>query len=51
MTIDALRERLAKLQAERDQLQANLNAYEGAIQECQYWLKQLQEATESGADE
>ena len=51
MTLEALRERLVKLQAEYEQTKANMHAYEGAIQECQYWLNQLQEATESGADE
>jgi septal ring factor EnvC (AmiA/AmiB activator) len=48
MTKKELEERLAKLHSEQElvrknliQLQANLNAYEGAIQECEHWLSQL----------
>jgi len=37
-----LLERLAKLKAEREQLVANLNAYNGAIQDCEYWLSVLE---------
>lgn len=43
-----LEERLAKLKAERDQLTATLKdlpgriqAYHGAIQDCEYWLKEI----------
>ena len=42
MTLEALRERLAKLQAEYEQTKANMHAYEGAIQECQYWIDLLE---------
>jgi len=40
-------ERLAKLKAEREQLIANLNAYNGAIQDCEYWLSVLDKEGES----
>jgi hypothetical protein len=33
-----IQERLTKLNAERDQMLANLNVYNGAIQDCEYWL-------------
>ncbi|MBW2672587.1 MAG: hypothetical protein JRD89_04110 [Deltaproteobacteria bacterium] len=38
-----IEQRLAKLKAEREQLIANLNAYNGAIQDCEYWLKLTEE--------
>ena len=44
----ALKARIQKLQAERAQLIANLNAYDGAIQEAEYWLKQLEENPQKG---
>jgi len=31
------------LKAERERLVANLNAYNGAIEDCEYWLTQLDE--------
>ena len=42
MTKDLLQQRLEKLEADRNQLLANLNAYDGAIQEAKYWLTQLE---------
>jgi len=38
LTKEKIEQRLAKLKAEREQLLANLNAYNGAIQDCEYWL-------------
>lgn len=37
----ALEARLVELQQGRDQAMANVNAYNGAIQECQHWLDWL----------
>lgn len=33
-----IQERLTKLTTEREQLLANLNVYNGAIQDCEFWL-------------
>ena len=41
ITIDAIEKRLASLKAQYDQETANLNALQGAIADCQYWLDQL----------
>jgi len=38
-----IQDRIKLLETERDQVKASLVAYEGAIQDCQYWLKQLEE--------
>jgi len=43
VTREKILERLAKLKAEREQLIANLNAYNGAIQDCEYWLSVLED--------
>jgi len=43
ITREMVLERLAKLKAEREQLIANLNAYNGAIQDCEYWLSVLED--------
>lgn len=39
ITRKAIEERLRILQRERQLLVDNLNAYDGAIQDCQYWLE------------
>lgn len=49
ITTEMLRQRMEQLQAEREQIQRNLFAYDGAIQDCQYWLDRIEK--ESGADE
>lgn len=41
MTKEAIKKRLAELQKELEQINANGNAVMGAIQDCQYWLAQL----------
>jgi prefoldin subunit 5 len=43
MTIEAIKTRLAELEQQRKQLQANLFAIDGALQDCEYWLAQFQE--------
>ena len=46
MTKEALEERLQLLQKELEQVRANLFAYDGAIQECKYWLSLVEEKNE-----
>lgn len=41
ITKAVLKARLAELQRGRDQAMADVNAYNGAIQECQYWMDWL----------
>lgn len=41
-----IQERIKTLETERDQLRNNLVAYEGAIQDCNYWLEQLETKSE-----
>ena len=41
ITREALEQRLEGLKRDRDQMQANLNAYMGAISDVEYWLSQL----------
>lgn len=41
MNKEKLLERIKLLETEREQVRANLIVYEGAIQDCNYWLKEL----------
>jgi multidrug resistance efflux pump len=49
MDKEKLEKRLAELQASLKQVEANGNALLGAIQECQYWLAQIEQAEMSKA--
>ena len=42
MTKEALLQRKAELEAARQQHMANANAAAGAIQDCEYWIEQLE---------
>jgi hypothetical protein len=46
ITADKLRARLAECEAQRDQMLANANAFNGAAQECRYWLGELEKVGE-----
>jgi hypothetical protein len=46
ITKQAIQERIDKLQKSREQAIANVNAYDGAIQEAQYWLSLFTETEE-----
>ena len=46
-----LKERLEVLAAQRKQMEANLNAIAGAMQECQYWLNAISTANSSVEEE
>ena len=40
MTKDLIEARILKLTSERDQIKATLLAYEGALQEANFWLSE-----------
>ena len=46
MTESDFKERLEALEAQRRQMEANLNAIAGAMQECQYWLQKIADKLE-----
>ena len=46
-----LKKRLEALEAQRKQMEANLNAIAGAMQECQYWLNAISTANSSVEEE
>ena len=48
MTIDSIKTRMEQLERQRQQLQANLHAVDGAMQDCEYWLARLQDNTTEG---
>lgn len=50
MTREKLLERIAQLKSEQSNLRANIDAFTGAIQDCEYWLREL-EAAESKKEE
>lgn len=41
--LEALKAQRKDLQAKVEQLSCNINAYNGAIEDCEYWLAQLPE--------
>lgn len=46
MTREKLDERLKNLIQERDNVKSAMAAYEGAIQDCQYWIAELDKQSE-----
>lgn len=46
MTKEQIEKRIAELQKQIEQVNANGNALMGAIQDCQYWLAQLDKPEE-----
>lgn len=46
MSKEQIQNRIKTLEAERETLRANLIAYEGAIQDCNYWLQELDKLVE-----
>lgn len=52
MTVDDVRKRLDALQKDREHLKYQLAGYDGAIQDCEWFLERVQaEATTPNADE
>ena len=51
ITQEVVEERLRELHEQRAQALATLNACEGAIQDCEFWLAQLdKEVPDEGSD-
>lgn len=46
MTKEKLLERIKQLEAERANLIQNIAAYDGAIQDCKWWLEQMENVSE-----
>lgn len=46
MDKNTILERIKVLETEREQVKATLLAYEGAIQDCNYWLQQMDKSVE-----
>ena len=44
MTTDQIKARIEVLTAQAKQLELNLHAIGGAIQDCQYWLNELEKS-------
>jgi len=42
ITREMIEARKQQLEAERDELIAKLHAYTGALQDCEYWLEQIE---------
>lgn len=42
MNKEKIQDHIKTLETEREQLRLNLAAYDGAIQNCQHWLKELE---------
>ena len=51
MTKEQIEARLAELNKELQQLTANANAINGAIQDCEFWLAQLDKAEQKEFNE
>ena len=41
MTKEQIQDRIKQLETEREQLKTTLIAYEGALQDCKFWLEQM----------
>lgn len=48
---EALTERMSQLEKDRDQTIARLQAIVGAIQDCAYWLAQLDKSESTKSEE
>jgi len=46
MNKDTITERMKLLLAQKDMANTNVALFEGAIQDCQYWLNQLEGAND-----
>ena len=44
MTVDQIKSRIEVLTAQAKQMEMNIHAIGGAIQDCQYWLNELEKS-------
>jgi hypothetical protein len=51
MTQDKIKERIQQLEQERERVRATLMAYEGALQEANFWLQNLEKENNGGEPE
>lgn len=51
MTKDQVQDRIKILETSREQVRISLLAHEGAIQECLYWLSQMDKPSEEAKKE
>jgi hypothetical protein len=51
ITTEALEARIVGLTHERERLMGQINAYAGAIEDCQYWLSLLTDGPNSDSPE
>jgi CHASE1-domain containing sensor protein len=49
ITVEKLQKRLSDLEAAKIQALANLNAINGAIEDCKYWIGELEGTSEEDA--
>jgi len=50
MTPETIHQRLELLRAERDRMVADLNAIDGAIQDCEYWFNEVSKDAKEETD-
>lgn len=51
VTRAVIEQRIRDLTAQRDALVNNVNAFNGAIEDCEFWLRFVEEAEEKEKDE
>jgi hypothetical protein len=51
ITKDGIEERMAQLARQKEAAFADLNAIDGAMQDCQYWLSQIEKEEVSNDDD
>ena len=50
MDKELVQQRLQQLKTEREQMVANIHAYDGGIQDCEYWLSVLDNKNKEAKD-
>lgn len=50
MNAERIKQRLAELENQKRQLHANLHAVDGAMQDCEYWLNEIEKERKPNGD-